>query len=67
MTIEEFEQLLLSELKKEDIEFTNYILGIEKVKDKAVEYNCYIITESKRVTGIHSDPLKSILKAIFQL
>jgi hypothetical protein len=67
MTIDQFEQLLLAELKKEDIEFTNYILGTEKVKDKPVEFNCYIITEGKRVTGIHTDPQKAILKAIFQL
>lgn len=66
MTIEEFEELTLDQLEIEQVEYKSFIVGIEKPKGKAEEYNVYLITEDKNYVGNHSDPLKAILRAIFQ-
>ena len=66
MTIEEFEQLTLDQLEIEQVEYKSFVVGIEKPKGKVEEYNVYLITEDKNYVGNHSDPLKAILKAIFQ-
>jgi hypothetical protein len=67
MTIEEFEKLAEQQLSLEEIEANNYAVGIEKFKGKECEYNFYLVTEEKSTTGTHIEPLKAILKAIFQL
>jgi hypothetical protein len=66
MTIEEFEQLTINQLEIESVEYKSFIVGIEKPKGKAEEYNVYLITDEKNYVGVHADPLKAILKAIFQ-
>jgi hypothetical protein len=67
MTIEEFEQLMEQQIDLEEVEYINYSVGIVKFKDKHPEYETHIVTEDKTVVGFSYDPLKSILKAIFQL
>lgn len=66
MTIEEFEELTIKQLKIEEVEYKSFIIGVEKPKGKPIEYNVYLITEENNYVGNHSDPLKAILKAIFQ-
>lgn len=66
MTIQEFEELTIEQLEIEEVEYKSFVVGIEKPKGKAEEYNVYLITEDKNYIGNHTDPLKAILKAIFQ-
>jgi len=66
MTIEEFEELTIKQLKIEEVEYKSFIIGVEKPQGKPIEYNVYLITEENNYVGNHSDPLKAILKAIFQ-
>jgi hypothetical protein len=67
MTIEEFEEITIKELEEEEVEYKSFTVGLEKPKGKPVEYNVYLITDDKNYVGSHSDPLKAIWKAIFQL
>jgi len=66
MTIEDFEKLTIDQLEIEEFECKSFIVGIEKPKGKAEEYNVYLITDEKNLVGSHSDPLKAILRAIFK-
>ena len=66
MTITEFEELIIEQLEIEQVEYKSFVVGIEKPKGKPIEYNVYLITEDKNYVANHTDPLRAILKAIFQ-
>jgi hypothetical protein len=68
MTIEEFEELTIYQLKIQQIDYSSFILGIEKPLRQPEEYSVFLITqEEKNHIGVHITPLLAIQEAINEL